>query len=136
MSVNSGLEPGLKGSASLVVGDAHTAPKWGSGTIEVLASPMMAALMERAAVDCIERLMPAGHASLGTHLDITHSAPTPVGGRVTATAELLAVDAGTLTFRLEARDEHEIVGRGTHTRVVVDTERFEAKLARKRISRG
>ncbi len=108
----------------------------GSGQIEVFASPMMIAAMEAAAVACIERHLPAGHASLGTHLDVTHSAPSPVGARIAATAELVAIDGRTVTFRVEARDEHEIIGSGTHTRVIVDTDRFGAKVARKRAPKG
>jgi predicted thioesterase len=122
------LKPGLEGCASLVVAEAHLAPIVGSGQIEVLASPIMAALMEAAAVDCVERLLPAGHASLGVHLNVTHVAPTPAGRRVTASAELLAIDGRKLTFRVQAHDGDEVIGRGTHSRVVVDAERFRAKL--------
>jgi fluoroacetyl-CoA thioesterase len=132
MSLLANLKPGLKGESSLVVTEAMTAPKIGSGQIEVFASPMMIAAMEAAAVACIERYLPAGHASLGTHLDVEHSAPSPVGARVVATAEIVAIDGRTVTFRVEAHDEHEIIGSGTHTRVIVDADRFGAKVARKR----
>ena len=125
------LSPGRKGTARLTVGAAHTAPALGSGTIPVYATPMMAALMEAAAVDCVEALLPAGHASLGTALQITHTAPSPLGMAIEATAELVSIEDRTLTFRVEARDATEIIGSGTHTRVVVDTERFMVKLARK-----
>ncbi len=126
------LQPGLRGQSSLVVTEAMTATHMGSGRIAVFASPMMIALMEAAAVDCIEARLPAGQTSLGTHLDVTHSAPSPVGARITATAELIAIDGRTATFRVEARDEHEIIGSGTHARVIVDRDRFGAKVARKR----
>jgi predicted thioesterase len=125
------LTPGLIGTSSLTVTAAHTAAEIGSGTIAVFATPAMIALMEAAAIDCIERLLPEGHASLGTHVDVAHVAPTPVGARVTATAELLTVDGRSVTFRVEARDEHETIGQGTHTRVIVATQRFLAKAARK-----
>ncbi len=125
------LTTGITGQASLLVTADDTAPHLGSGTIEVLATPIMIALIEGAAVDCVERRLPPGHASLGTAISVSHRAPTPVGVRVTATARLVRVDGRTLDFEVEARDAHEIIGSGTHTRVVVDTERFRDKLARK-----
>lgn len=125
------LTPGLRGQVSLVVTDAMTAPRLGSGEIEVYATPMMIAAMEAAAVDCIERRLPEGHASLGTHLDVTHSAASPVGAQITATAEIVTIDGRTVTFKVEARDEHGVIGSGSHTRVVVDAGRFRAKVAQK-----
>jgi fluoroacetyl-CoA thioesterase len=126
------LQPGRIGSATLVVGEAHTAPRVGSGRAPVLATPMMIALMEAAAVDCVEQALPSGHESLGVRIDVEHSAPTPVGMTVTATAELLEASSRTLTFRVEARDDDGLIGKGRHTRVVVDVERFRAKVAAKR----
>jgi predicted thioesterase len=125
------LEPGLKGSASLRVEDAQTAARVGSGTVAVFATPMMVALMEAAAVDCVEWHLPEGCVSLGTRLDITHTAPTPVGMTVTASAVLTGIDGRVLSFEVEARDEREPIGKGVHTRVVVELNRFEAKLAAK-----
>jgi predicted thioesterase len=125
------LKPGLRGQASVVVTASMTAPAVGSGSIEVFASPMMIALMEAAAVDCVERHLSPGQASLGTHVDVAHRAPTPPGGRVTAEAELVAIDGRSLTFRVEARDEHEVIGSGTHLRVIVDAERFRSKISNK-----
>ena len=97
--------PGLEGHAEIVVGEQHTAPKIGSGRVRVLATPVMINLMEAAALDAVENLIPAGNQSLGTHLDVRHIAATPVGMRVRATARLLAVDGRTLQFRVEAHDE-------------------------------
>lgn len=125
------LTPGLTGTARVGVSAAQTAIAVGSGTVAVFASPMMVALMEAACVDCVERLLPPGFLSLGTHLDIAHSAPTPVGLTVTATAELLSVDGRKLVFRVDARDDREIIGKGQHTRMIVDRPRFEARLAAK-----
>ena len=81
------LTPGLEGHAELVVGDEHTAPRIGSGRVRVLATPVMINLMEAAALDAVENLIPAGHQSLGTRLDVRHIAATPVGMRVRATAQ-------------------------------------------------
>lgn len=127
----SGLDLQSKGTSSLRVSDAHTAIALGSGTLAVFATPMMVALMEAAAVDCVERKLPPGHTSLGTHIDVEHIAGSPAGATIQATAELVKIDGRNLTFALEARDEVELIGRGTHTRAVVEIARFQAKLARK-----
>ena len=125
------LKPGLRGHASTAVTKDRLAPSVGSGGAPVFASPMMIALMEGAAVDCVEALLPAGHESLGTHLDVAHLAATPEGLTVTATATLASVDGRKLVFDVDAHDGIEPIGRGRHTRVVVDTARFIARLAAK-----
>jgi fluoroacetyl-CoA thioesterase len=125
------LKPGMKGSAELVVGEEHTAPRVGSGRVHVLATPVMINLIEAAALQAAENLLPPGHQSLGIRLDVRHFAATPVGMRVTATVELIKVDGRTLHFRVEARDEKEPIGDGTHERVVVNVERFAARVQRK-----
>jgi fluoroacetyl-CoA thioesterase len=125
------LQPGMRGSAQLLVGIEHTAPKVGSGLVPVLATPVMINLVEAAALDAIEHLLPQGHQSLGTHLDIRHFAATPVGMQVRATAELIKLDGRTLFFRVEARDEREAIGDGTHERVVVNVARFDQRVQRK-----
>ena len=91
----------------------------------------MIALMEAAAVDCVDAALPDGHQTLGTHLDVAHTAPTPRGLTVTATATLTAIDGRKLTFAVAAHDGVEAIGSGTHTRIVVDTPRFMARLAAK-----
>src|ERR1700720_2691438 len=87
--VLSPITPGLTGTAEIVVGPEHTAPFVGSGRIAVLATPVMINVIEAAALNAIEHLLPAGHQSLGIHLDVTHVAATPVGLLVTATAAVL-----------------------------------------------
>src|SRR5438874_12641052 len=99
------LPIGREGRAELVVADAHTAPRIGSGRVRVLATPVMINLMEAAALDAVEALLPAGHQSLGIKLDVTHTAATPVGMRVVATARLVGVEGRRLRFEVEARDE-------------------------------
>jgi len=125
------ITPGLTGRAEIVVGPEHTAPFVGSGRIAVLATPVMINLIEAAALAAIEQLLPAGHQSLGTRLDVGHTAATPVGLRVTATAEVLKAEGRTVTFRVEARDEIEPIGGGTHQRVVVSVARFDERVQRK-----
>lgn len=125
------ITAGLKGTAHLVVGPEHTAPFVGSGRIAVLATPVMINVMEAAALDAVEHLLPAGYQSLGTHLDVSHVAATPVGLRVTATAEVVQVDGRTLTFRVEAHDTVDTIGSGMHQRVVVSVARFDERVQRK-----
>lgn len=125
------LTPGLRGSAEITVGEEQTAPRVGSGRVRVLATPVMINMMEAAALDAIERLLPAGHQSLGTHLNVGHYAATPVGMRLRATAEVTRVDGRNVEFRVEAFDDRERVGDGTHTRVVVNVARFDARIQNK-----
>ena len=127
----SDLKQGLIGTAELVVGTEHTAPSIGSGLVPVLATPVMINLIEAAALAAAEHLLPAGHQSLGIHLDIRHFAATPIGMRVRATAELIAVDGRALSFRVEARDNKEPIGDGFHQRVVVNVTRFDERVKRK-----
>ncbi len=86
------LSVGLTGQASALVTEERLATSVGSGDAPVFASPMLIALMEAAAVDCVEARLPPDHQSLGMHLEVTHSAPTPLGFTVTATATLKAID--------------------------------------------
>jgi fluoroacetyl-CoA thioesterase len=125
------ITAGLMGTAQLLVGPEHTAPFVGSGRIAVLATPVMINVIEAAALAAVEHLLPAGHQSLGIHLDVSHVAATPVGLQVTATAEVSRVEGRTITFRVEARDEVETIGGGTHQRVVVSVARFDERAQRK-----
>jgi fluoroacetyl-CoA thioesterase len=122
------LHVGIVGTISIPVTAERLAPVVGSGNAPVFASPMLVAAAEAACVACVEHLLPDGFQSLGTHLDITHSAPTPLGLTVTATATLMAVSGRKLTFQISASDGVEAIGGGTHTRIVVDTPRFMARV--------
>lgn len=122
---------GTVGRAEIVVGAEHTAPRVGSGRVHVLATPVMINVMEAAALDAVEHLLPPGHQSLGTHLNIGHYAATPVGMRLRATAEVTNIDGRTIEFRVEAFDDKERVGDGTHSRVVVNVERFDKRVQKK-----
>jgi predicted thioesterase len=125
------VTPGLAGYAELVVGEEHTAPSIGSGKVHVLATPVMINLIEAAALDAIERLLPAGYQSLGTHLDVRHVAATPVGMRVKAVAEVTKVDGRTIFFSVFVRDEIDLVGDGAHERVVVNVAKFDQRVQKK-----
>ena len=125
------IRTGLSGSAELLVAEEHTAPSIGSGKVRVLATPVMINLIEAAALAAVEHLLEAGYQSLGTHLDVRHIAATPVGMRVTAHAEVTRVEGRTVHFRVEARDERELIGDGTHERVVVNVAKFDQRVQRK-----
>jgi len=125
------LSVGLRGSADLLVGIEHTAPRVGSGRVPVLATPVMINLIEAAALLAVEDLLTAGYQSLGIHLDVRHFAATPVGMHVRATAELIAIEGRTLSFRVEARDDKELIGDGLHQRVVVNVVRFDQRVQQK-----
>jgi len=130
------IRPGLTGTAELIVGPEHTAPRVGSGRIAVLATPVLINVIEAAALAAVEHLLPQGYQSLGIHLDVRHFAATPVGLRVTAVAAVLAVEARTIRFQVEARDERELIGDGQHARVVVNVARFDERVQRKTLAAG
>ena len=125
------IPAGLSGTAELVVGEEHTAPRIGSGKVRVLATPVMINLIEAAALAAVEHLLPPGYQSLGTRLDVHHVAATPVGMRIRATAEVTAVSERRISFRVEAKDERDLIGHGTHERVVVNVAKFAERVQRK-----
>ena len=131
MSIVLAISPGTSGEKSIVVADEHTAPFVGSGRVRVLATPVMINLFEAAALAAIEHLLPDGHQSLGTHLDVTHIAATPVGMRVTATAEVIAVEGRSVKFKLRAGDERDLIGEGLHDRVIVNVAKFDLRVQEK-----
>jgi fluoroacetyl-CoA thioesterase len=125
------IRSGLEGTAQLVVGEEHTAPRIGSGKVRVLATPVMINLIEAAALAAVEHLLPAGYQSLGTHLDVHHIAATPVGMRVRATAVVQSFSGRTVLFRVQASDEKDLIGHGTHERVIVNVAKFDQRVQRK-----
>jgi len=122
------MAPGLTGERTLIVEETHTAKHLGSGGLSVYATPMMVLHMEEAAHSAVAPLLPPGSSTVGASLEIRHLAPTAVGSRVTARAELVKVDGRMLTFKVEAFDEAGKIGEGAHVRAVIDIERFSAKL--------
>ncbi len=126
------IHPGLTGEYQTPVTAALTARQMGSGSLEVYATPALAALMEAAAVAALDPLLQPGQTSVGTTLEVRHLAATPPGMVVRARAEVTAVDGRRVTFAIQAWDERELIGEGVHTRVVVDTERFLSRLEAKR----
>jgi predicted thioesterase len=133
------IRPGLRGETKLTVAEEHTAQHLGSGSVQVLATPQMVLLAERAGVAAVDHLLPEGYRTVGVHLDIRHLAPTPLGFEVTATAELVKVEGQRLTFRIQVhdqpssdpRDQVELVGEGSHQRAIIDVQRFGERVAQK-----
>ncbi len=125
------IEVGLKGRNETVVTEANTAAAVGSGLVPVFATPYMIALMEGAAVNAVLPCLAADEGTVGTHLDVSHSAATPIGMKVWAEATLTAVEGKKLTFEVAAFDECGEIGRGTHERFVIKPEKFLAKVQAK-----
>ncbi len=126
-----GIELGLKAEEELVVANEHTAPHVGSGAVPVLATPVLINMFEAAALAAVEDLLPEGYQTVGTRLDVRHYAATPVGMKVHAQAQLVAVEGRMLHFRLNARDEHEPIGEGWHERIIIKLGRFDQRMADK-----
>ncbi len=118
------IRPGLIGNATRTVGPADLASAVGSGQLDVFATPVMLGLIELAAASAVDHLLPDGSTTVGTHLDVRHLAPSPLGIEVRARAVLVAVDGRKLTFAVEAFDEAERIGTGTHERAIVSGERL------------
>ena len=115
---------GMKGEVSTLVEREDTAKEVGSGSLLVYATPCMVALMEGAACEAIEEAMDDTKTSVGTELNIQHLSATPVGLEVRAEAEVTAVDGKVVTFEIRAFDEAGEIGKGTHKRVIVNSQKF------------
>ena len=115
---------GMKGEAFTMVEREDTAQEVGSGSLLVYATPCMAALMEGAACEAIEGALKEGQTTVGTLLNIEHSSATPVGLEVRAEAEVTAVEGNVISFALRAYDEAGQIGKGTHQRVIVNSQKF------------
>lgn len=126
------LEPGLVGEARTMVDETNLASAYAPGAVDLYATPAMVGLMEHAAIEAIEDLLPEGSVTVGTHLDVRHLAATPPGLEVRARAELIDVEGRRLRFRVEAFDPAEKIGEGTHERFVVELARLVGRAAGKR----
>lgn len=129
------IVPGLTGAHDITVAEEHTAPHVGSGQVRVLATPVLVNLLEAAALKAMEHLVPAGHQTVGTVLNLRHLAATPVGMKVTAHAEVTRVEGRVLTFRVWAEDEVEPVGEGEHQRVIINLDKFDQRMGAKIVRR-
>lgn len=123
---------GLKGERAFVVEEKHTAYHLGSGGVHVFSTPSMVSLMEGAAVNAIDPLLPEGQMSVGIEISAKHLAATPIGKRVRAEAEVVSVDKRRVMFTIKAWDEHELIGEATHTRFIIDLDRYTQRLDEKK----
>ena len=126
------LKVGLKNSAESFVTENDTAVKVGSGSLKVLATPKMIALMEKSAADLLEKLLPENFTSVGISLNVQHTAPTPTGMKIFAEAEIIETDGRKILFEVFAKDEVGEIGRGKHERFIVDRKKFQDKADSKR----
>ena len=121
------LTVGMKGEVSTLVERADTAYEVGSGSLLVYATPCMVALMEGAACEAIAEALGENQTTVGTALNIEHVSATPVGLDVRAEATVTAVEGKVITFEVKAFDEAGEIGRGTHKRVVINSQKFLEK---------
>ncbi len=125
---------GLKGHSEQVVTESLTASSVGSGLARVFATPMMIAMMEQTCHVCVQPFLQPGESTVGTRVDVAHTAATPVGMRVWCDCELIEVDRRRLLFAVSAYDEDGLIGQGRHERFVVDSRRFQLKADEKAMS--
>ena len=118
---------GMKGEVATLAEREDTAKEVGSGSLLVYATPCMVALMEGAACEAIQEALSDSQTTVGTELNIQHISATPVGLEVRAEAEVIAVDGKVITFEVKAFDEAGEIGKGTHKRVIVNTQKFLEK---------
>ena len=121
------IKPGLSREVCTAVTAENTARAMGSGCLEVFATPAMCCLMEKAASDLMDSLLEEGSTSVGTALNVAHSAATPVGMQVKAVAEITGVEGRKISFKVTAFDEAGEIGSGTHERFIVFKEKFQQK---------
>ena len=123
------IEVGMTYTMEKTVTSDMTARAVGSGGLEVFGTPFMMAMMECAAMWCVQNELPEGKGTVGVDIASSHLAPTPVGMKITATAEVTGVSANgkMITFKVTASDEEGLIGEGTHTRAVIDNARFLQK---------
>jgi fluoroacetyl-CoA thioesterase len=123
---------GTKGSFSILVGPEHLASQFKDSILPpVFATPMMILAMENAALNAVREFLDPGETAVGTKIDVSHLAPTPVGHRVRAEAEIVGVEGSHIHFTVTAWDNDEEIGRGTHERMVIDSNRLMKRLDHK-----
>jgi fluoroacetyl-CoA thioesterase len=126
------VPPGTRGSFSMIVTAEHLANRFKDATLPaVLATPVMIMAMENAALEAIKPYFEEGESAVGTRVDVTHLAPTPIGRRIVAHAEVTGSNGRQVEFRVNAMDGTEEIGRGKHGRAVIDLARFSQRLATK-----
>lgn len=125
------LQPGIKGNQEIIVTKEDTAKVHKSGTLNVLATPRMVALMEETAWRSVAEVLEPGMGTVGIQLNLDHMAPTPIGMKVWCQSELTMVDGRKLTFSIVAKDEKGEIGKAIHQRFIVEEEKFQRKADQK-----
>ncbi|MFZ5354798.1 MAG: thioesterase family protein [Bacillota bacterium] len=129
------LKCGMSAEVERVVRESDTAASFGSGEVKVFATPVMIGMMENAALKAVDPFLPEGYVTVGLSLNVKHIAATPVDMKVRAAAELLKIEGKKLTFKIEAYDEVEKIGEGTHERYIINLEKFIPKaMAKKKLN--
>lgn len=124
------LVPGLTGRVSWLVDARHSAETWGSGAVPVFATPSLVGLLEAAAMEALRGRLEPGDTTVGTRIELSHLAATPLGEYVRGEATVAAVDGRRIVFDVAAFDSRQRIGEGRHERVIVSRDRFLSKLAR------
>lgn len=128
------VSPGMEYELIKTVDKLDTAIHWGSGGMEVLATPALIAWMENTAWNAVASSLPEKYDTVGTHVDVAHLKATPVGMDVRVVAELTEAEGKQLTFKVKAYDEKDKIGEGIHVRYIVEKERFLQKVSEKQNS--
>jgi predicted thioesterase len=131
VEVEQAFEIGMRSEQTFTVEEKYTAGHVGSGSLRVLATPSMIAFMERVASQFMQQRLPEGMSSVGVHVDVHHLAATPLGRQVRVSCEVTGLDGRRVDFRVEAWDDVEKVGEGSHQRYVIEVERFLKRLEAK-----
>jgi fluoroacetyl-CoA thioesterase len=122
------LRIGIENKRVTEVTANNTATAYGSGTVDVFATPALVALMEQTAMESVDRYLPEGKITVGTEVHVSHLRATPLGKQITCKSILVSINEKQLCFEVEASDDKGVIGRGTHTRYIVDKQRFINKL--------
>jgi fluoroacetyl-CoA thioesterase len=131
------IPTGAEGSFTLVVSPEHLANRFKDATLPaVLATPVMIMAMENAALNAIKPYFEPGESAVGTHVDVSHLAATPVGRSITSFAEVTSAVDRHIEFRVWAMDQSEQIGAGTHARAVINLDKFAERLATKYVHKG
>ncbi len=125
------IHPGMVREDSFEITQENSAIHLGSGSSRVLATPWMIAFMERVSHRLLTCCLPEGYSSVGTHLDVRHLAPTPVGAVIRVRSAVLSVEGNHVKFSIQAWDEVEKIGEGQHERVVIEEARFWRRVEKK-----